>query len=184
MLAAACAAQPASTTAPGADPATSGSGSSAPITPAHLALRLTDAPATFDQVNVTIASTEIADADGNWTTLSDQPQSFDLLTLQNDATALLGGNDLASGSYAQLRLLVSDASVVSGGVTTPLAIASGAQTGIKLNLDATVEDGMTYTLVIDYNAGQSIKTTGQGYLMTPVITVKSFSGAASTGSGS
>lgn len=124
------------------------------------------------------------DVDDNWTQLSDTPQTFDLLTLQNDATALLGGNELSAGSYTQLRLIVSSASVVSGGVTTPLTVASGAQSGIKVNLDATIEDGMTYTLVIDYNAGQSIKQTGQGLLMTPVIAVKSFTGAPAPSDGS
>ncbi len=50
--------------------------------------------------------------------------------------------------------------------------------------DAAVMDGMTYTLVIDYNAGQSIKQTGQGLLMTPVIAVKSFTGVPTPGTGS
>ena len=186
VLAAGCAAQQAPAPTSG-DPGTnSGSPGSGPASPARLAINLTDAPATFDSVFVTISTVEIENsADGTWTTLADTPQKFDLLTLQNGATALLGGNDLAAGSYGQLRLLVDSASVVSGGVESPLTIASGAQTGIKLDLDATVEDGNTYSLVIDYNAGQSIKQTGMGYLMAPVITVKSFTGTATdAGSGS
>jgi hypothetical protein len=73
--------------------------------------------------------------------------------------------------------------VVVGGVESPLDIASGAQTGIKILLDADIAAGMTYTLVLDYDADKSIKSTGKGYLMTPVIRVKSLSGAP-TGSGS
>src|SRR5262249_34353288 len=127
------------TAAPGtpegsAPDAQNGAGSSG-ATP-HLQVRLTDAPAAFQSVFVDISRIDIGTASDGWVTLSDQPQQFDLLTLQNDATALLGGADLAPGSYTQLRLIVSSASVVVGGVTQSLTIASGAQTGIKLNVDA------------------------------------------------
>src|SRR5882724_1701584 len=55
----------------------------------HLEVRLTDAPAAFQSVFVSISRIEIGTASDGWITLSDQPQQFDLLTLQNDATALL-----------------------------------------------------------------------------------------------
>ena len=149
----------------------------------HLQVQLTDAPADFQSVFVNISRIEIGTATDGWVTLSDQAQQFDLLTLQNDATALLGGADLAPGSYTQLRLIVDSASVVVAGVTQSLTIASGAQTGIKLNVDAEVAAGMTYTLVIDYDAAKSIKSTGHGFLMTPVIKVKSLTAAPIPGSG-
>ncbi|HET7499451.1 MAG TPA: DUF4382 domain-containing protein [Kofleriaceae bacterium] len=144
----------------------------------HLDVKLTDAPAAFDSVFVTISQVRISTAAG-WVSLSEQPQRFDLLTLRDDATALLGGTDLAPGSYNQLRLIVDSASVVVGGVESALDVASGAQTGLKLNLDTEIVAGMTYTLVIDFDADKSIKSTGHGYLMTPVIKVKSLNGAPS-----
>jgi hypothetical protein len=150
----------------------------------HLEVRMTDAPATFDAVLVTIAKVEVETADESWITLSDQPHQYDLLQLQNDATELLGGADLAAGTYGQLRLIVSSAAVVITGVETPLTIASGAQTGIKINLATTIEAGTTYTLVLDYDAAKSIKLTGHGYLMTPVINVKSTMTGSGSGSGS
>src|SRR5215467_6454099 len=73
---------------------------------AHVEVKITDAPGAFDSVFVTISKSEISASDDSWTTLSDQPQTFDLLTLQNDATALLGGADLSPGTYGQLRLIV------------------------------------------------------------------------------
>src|ERR1041385_4174945 len=120
----------------------------------HLDLRITYAPAVFDSVFVNISRGEIGTAGGGWVTLADQPQTFDLLTLQNDATALLGGADLAPGAYTQLRLIVNSASVVVGGVEQPLTVASGAQTGLKLNIDADITAGRTYTRVIDFDAGK------------------------------
>lgn len=135
---------------------------------------LTDAPGDFDAVWVNISSVEIESADTGWQTLTDTPQQFDLLQLQNDVTAALGGATLEPGTYGQLRLIVDAASVVVGGVESPLEIASGAETGIKIPLDQTLAENMTYTLTLDYDAGKSVKTTGQGYLMTPVIQVKDF----------
>lgn len=137
----------------------------------RLNVLLTDAPGDFEAVWVNIARVEIEAASG-WQPLTDAAQRFDLLTLRNDVTAALGGATLAPGTYGQLRLLVDEASVVVDGVESPLAIASGAQTGIKIPLGQTLEADMEYTLTLDYDAAKSVKTTGQGYLMTPVITVK------------
>ena len=66
--------------------------------------------------------------------------------------------------------------MVVGGIEQSLEVASGARTGIKINLDSDLAAGMTYALVLDYNAAKSIKSTGQGYLMTPVIEMKSLTG--------
>jgi hypothetical protein len=139
--------------------------------PPRIALRLTDAPGDFEHVWVNIASVAVSAPDG-WLAITDEPQKFDLLTLQNDVTAALGSASLAPGAYEQLRLIVDEASVVVDGVESPLEIASGMQTGIKINLDTTFEAGMTYQLTLDYDAAKSVKSTGHGYLMTPVIQLK------------
>ncbi len=138
----------------------------------RLEMRLTDAPGDYDNVWVNIASVAIESADAGWMTITDQPQKFDLLTLQNDVTAALGGATLDAGSYGQLRLVVDSASVVVAGVESPLTIASGAQTGIKINLDSAFEDNMTYAVTLDFDADKSVKSVGKGFLMTPVIQVK------------
>lgn len=134
---------------------------------------LTDAPGDFESVWVNITSVAI-ESGGEWLTLTEEPRRFDLLTLQNDVTAALGDGELQPGMYGQLRLIVDSASVVIGGEESPLRIASGAQTGIKIGLDRMIEADTTYSLTLDYDAAKSVKSTGQGFLMTPVITVKDF----------
>ena len=150
-------------------------GGRAPSAP-RIEVLLTDAPGDFEAVWVNIASVELESAEAGWVTLTDQPQKFDLLTLQNDVTAALGGAELEPGMYGQLRLIVDSSSVVVDGVESSLKIASGMETGIKINLDAAIEENMTYSLTLDYDAHKSVKSTGQGYLMTPVISVKEFVG--------
>lgn len=168
-LTAACAVDPSAE-----DPATDTTTAAEPRAP-KIQVLLTDAPGDFESVWVNITSVAV-ESGGEWVTLADAPQRFDLLTLQNDVTAALGGAELQPGMYGQLRMMVDTASVVVGGVESPLQIASGAQTGIKINLDQAIEADTTYSLTLDFDAAKSVKTTGQGFLMTPVIMVKAFTG--------
>lgn len=136
---------------------------------------LTDAPGDYDEVWVTISRIEIhqnAEADSKWLTLVDEAQKHDLLTLQDAVTAVMGDANVEPGSYSQLRMIVDHASVVVDGEEHDLFIPSGAQTGIKINLHFTVEEDKDYVLVLDFDAAESIKKTGRGYLMEPVIAVE------------
>jgi len=162
---------------PSTDTGTAGTGTDDTVgtpTAPRIEVLLTDAPGDFEAVWVNIASVAIESADAGWVTLTDTPHKLDLLTLQNDVTAALGGAELAPGMYGQLRLIVDSSSVVVDGLESPLKIASGMETGIKINLDAAIEDNMRYSLTLDYDAHKSVKATPQGYLMTPVISVKEF----------
>jgi hypothetical protein len=142
----------------------------------NLRLYLTDAPVEFDEVWVTISSVAIArdaDDDAEWLMLAEEPQRFDLLTLQDDVTAILADAALDPGAYAQMRLIVDEAEVVLGDDVQSLFIPSGEETGIKLNLDFYVEAGKSYGIVLDFDARESIRSTGNGRLMmAPVITVE------------
>jgi hypothetical protein len=116
-----------------------------------------------------------------WTTLVDTEQTYDLLELQGDVTEALGGNTIPAGDYNQLRLILSDAEVVVDGQTNDLFVPSGTQTGFKLNHDFDVPAGAECNMVLDFNAEESIKKTGRGYLLTPVLNVESFSCEDSSG---
>lgn len=62
--------------------------------------------------------------------------------------------------------------VVVNGVTYPLEIPSGEQTGIKLNHGSVIESGLLYDLILDFDAERSIVLTGNGqYKLKPVIRV-------------
>ena len=78
----------------------------------RIEMKLTDAPGDFESVWVNITRVEVESADAGWQTLVEEPQRFDLLTLQNDVTAAMGSATLAPGMYGQLRLIVDEASVV------------------------------------------------------------------------
>lgn len=154
-----------------------------------------DAPVPFDAVPITIAEVRIGgdvspehdglggdenmDSEhGGWTTIVDEVQSFDLLKLQNGVEEALGEGEIPAGSYHQIRLVLTSAAVVVDGQTYDLKVPSGEQTGLKLNYDFEVEADRTYELALDFDAQKSIKKTGNGYLLTPVISVKHFRAVA------
>ncbi len=146
--------------------------------PGQLRLRLVDSPGDYEQVNIAVTRVDVhmADADSlsGWTTINNTPATYDLLDLRNGANAILGDSTLVAGQYTQIRLLIgSGSTVVVDGVSYPLAIPSGMQTGVKLNHNFTIESGKLYELVLDFDAARSIHETGSHqYKLQPVIRVQ------------
>lgn len=140
-------------------------------------VRLHDAPASYDKVNVHIESVQVnrEESDEGWITISEPNQTFDLLELTNGAYEVLGEAELETGTYQQIRLILSadGHSVVADSTEEDMFVPSGEQTGIKLNVNAEIKEDITYTLLLDFDASRSVvETGGQGearYLLKPVI---------------
>ena len=145
-------------------------------TQGQLKISMVDSPANYDQVNVVVKRVEVHMADSSesgWMIINPVPHTYDLLQLRNGASVVLGDTFLTAGHYTQIRLILGEGSnVVVNGITFPLIIPSGFQTGIKLNHEFDIEPGTLYELMLDFNADQSIHLTGNGqYMMSPVIRV-------------
>lgn len=171
----------ASCTKPGA-----GTGSSAP-TP--LNIYLTDAPGDYKAVWVDVqkiyvnAGTDTSSSDtSGWVEAPVlRPGLYNLLDLRNGVDTVLAGVTLPAGHISQIRLVLgSDNSLVlDDGTTVPLTTPSGQQSGVKLNVDATLTPGVAYALELDFDAGRSVVKAGNSgsYLLKPVI--RTFAKAAS-----
>lgn len=142
-----------------------------------LKLFLTDAPAAFDAVNVAVTRISVhpaGDDDPNkWQVVSGEAQTVDLLTLQNGVEILFASHPLPAGTYTQIRLEVgSGSTVVTNSQTFPLIIPSGTQSGVKLVHPFTIIGGGTTSLLLDFDAEQSVVQTGvTTYVLVPVIKV-------------
>jgi hypothetical protein len=139
-----------------------------------LKILLTDKPieGNIEAVVVTISRVDVVWGDDRpHTTLLDEPRTFDLLQLRNGVTETLAMAPVPPGVVEQIRLIVSDAYVVIDGQEEPLRIASGSQTGIKLQGPIIIPPGVTRTIVVDFDAEKSIHKTGKGLLMTPSIEI-------------
>lgn len=143
----------------------------------QLKLIMVDAPAGYDEVNIVVTRVEVhrtdADSNSGWFVINDITATYDLLTLRNGASVILGNNSLDAGHYSQIRLLIGQGSnIVVDGITYPLEIPSGEQTGVKLNHSFEILSATLYELILDFDAERSIVQTGNGqYKLKPVIRV-------------
>jgi len=146
-----------------------------------MTVEMADAPIdSADAVNVTIERVEVnrVGSQDNWITLSEPQQTYDLLNLANGATAVIGSSALEAGTYPQIRLILSQDghSVEIDGQVYDMFVPSGAQTGVKLNINAEIEEDIEYTLLLDFDASRSVVDAGSNnqvpYLLKPVIDAK------------
>lgn len=151
-------------------PTTSGSGS--------MQVNMVDAPAGYDAVNIEITGVEAhmagSDSVSGWVTLNSTAGMYNLLEYTNGTVAVIGNAQIAAGHYTQIRLSIGPGSnVVVNGQTHALNMASGFQTGVKLNVDATVQADAAYSLTLDFDANQSViqagDTANASYSLKPVI---------------
>jgi len=137
-------------------------------------VKMTDAPADYEEVNVDLKDVKVnfnGDSAG-WVSLQAKPGIYNLLGLQNGLDTLIGQGSFPTNTLNEVRLILGDSNTVKvNGQIYPLTIPSGAESGLKIKvnkkLSATLE-----TIVIDFNAGLSVKQEADGYKLRPVITVK------------
>jgi hypothetical protein len=137
----------------------------------HVAVRLTDAPGTYDAVNLSIQNVVIVTDKGQYT-LPVSPTSIDILHFSLGKDTLLASTDIPAGTIQQIRLVLNTAgnTVVVGGTSFDLTTPSGQSSGVKLNVHDTLTAGIDYTLKLDFDAARSIVLTGNGkYILKPVI---------------
>ncbi|MDH5398661.1 MAG: DUF4382 domain-containing protein [Cyclobacteriaceae bacterium] len=145
-------------------------------------VRLTDSPGDYEQVNIDIQSVEVHANTGNqtdgWVQLPTNAGVYDLLKLTNGAETVLVDANFPTGMVSQLRLhLGENNSVVVDGVSYPLFTTSGDESGLKLLINAELIEGITYSVLLDFDAARSVintntssNTTQAGnYVLKPVI---------------
>ena len=137
-------------------------------------VKMTDAPGPYDSVVVYVERIEINRGDSiGWDTLNTKAGYYDLLRLQGTDTILVDSAGFPSGYIGQMRMILkTDANYVvdSNGVKTMLLLSSQDKTGLKLNLNTTVDPGKSYELLIDFDAMKSIIEQGNGALrLKPVL---------------
>ncbi|MGH8016076.1 MAG: DUF4382 domain-containing protein [Candidatus Zixiibacteriota bacterium] len=107
--------------------------------------------------------------DGNaWETIAQPHEVFDFLQLTDTMTFLLADTLVPPGHYTQLRLIVADTNeVVIDGVSYPLTVPSGTQTGVKLNLDIKIDGGETAKVYLEFDENTAIVESANGYHLRP-----------------
>jgi len=140
-------------------------------------LHMTDAPKAVQAVNLVITEVSINPSgngsDNGWEVLRSDSMNVDLLSLQNGVFTTLASGRVAAGTYDQVRLkLGAGSTIMVDGVTYPLTVPSGMQSGLKIIGPFTVPNGGTADISLDFDASRSIIQTGNGtYILKPVVRV-------------
>lgn len=139
---------------------------------AKMTVKMVDAPGDYDAVNVEVQGVVVKYADGTEVNLDVDGQVYDLLTLTGGTQAQLALNDeIPAGTINQIRLILGDNNtVVVDGETHALDTPSAQQSGLKLNLNETLEAGYEYEYILDFDVDQSVVEQGNGgFNLVPVI---------------
>lgn len=176
--------------------ACSGSESSLEGGKAELRVHLTDAPSDYigaAEVAISEVFVTVAGDGGRYVLLdgSVDPRVFDLMALRGGIEAFLAENPVPEDEvFDQLRLVVTSATVTlaegytfeDGTTTQDLKVPSGAQSGIKVDLDEPMvsETGERLLVVVDFDVDESFVIQGnpespagiKGVLFTPVLKEK------------
>ncbi|GAT63731.1 DUF4382 domain-containing protein [Paludibacter jiangxiensis] len=146
-----------------------------PVKNATFSVRLTDAPANFQQVLIDIQSAQINVAatgvTDNWVSLPIRSGVYNLLDFRNGMDTLLAKIELPAGQITQMRLVLgSNNQVKINDQLYTLDTPSAMQSGLKFNINAILTEGIDYQLWIDFDAARSIVAKGNGgFNLKPVI---------------
>jgi hypothetical protein len=158
-----------------------------------LTVQMTDAPFPYAEVasvNVFVVRVDARNATATdaeatasssmsgWTTIAAPNKVIDLLTLRGGVTTNLGTATLSSGTYNGFRLVIDpDQSnvILKNGATVNTTFPSGANSGIKINLDHAIEVTQdSSVMILDFDVGKSFVMRGNsiaanGLAFKPVI---------------
>lgn len=139
----------------------------------NFGVRMTDAPGNFSAVYIDLQSVAVTGDAGGEVTLNARPGIYNLLDFTNGIDTLIATGSLQVGSVEQIRLILGpNNSVVVDGVTYPLSTPSAQQSGLKLQVHQALQAGVSYSMLVDFDANQSIIQQGNGtYQLKPVCRV-------------
>lgn len=162
---------------------------SAPNGTGQLRLLLSDSPVDgAEHVYLVVARVEVhrvTDDGGEWVALWRGRREFDLLSLQNERTALLADNVLPVGTYDEIRLILAEGGgspiggpgfrspcdIVIDGESYPIKVPSGEQSGLKLRGEIAIARDTLTLLLIDFNVRRSVVQRGKRmeFLLKPTL---------------
>ena len=142
---------------------------------ARVQVWLTDDPGDYQEVNIDLQGVEVhsneTDHERGWQAVDVTPKQYNLLELTNGKETMLGDLELPGGRLSQVRLKLGDANTIKvNDQTYPLSTPSAQQSGLKIRINEILAEGITYKILLDFDAAKSVIQTGNGsYLLKPVI---------------
>lgn len=138
---------------------------------ARVSVKLTDAPGPYEAVILNIKQVVVITSGGQ-RAIDVNGKPIDILKFRDGKDTVLAGADVPAGRLQEIRLVLFETgnSVVIDGVSYDLNTPSGQTSGVKIKVQEDLTAGIAYTLLLDFDAAQSIVLTGNGkYNLKPVI---------------
>ncbi len=138
---------------------------------AKMNIKITDSPGAYEAIYLSVKEIQVLTSDGT-STLAVGPTPFNILNFRMGKDTLIASQDIPSGKIQEVRLVLNNTGnqVKIDGVTYALTTPSGQTSGVKLKIQETLEAGIAYTLLLDFDAAKSVVQTGNGkYILKPVI---------------
>ncbi len=140
-----------------------------------LKIRLTDNPVAAEEVNVDIQQVRVnlSDDSTSWIDLTTNAGVYNLLGLQNGVDTLLATGVLPTNYVKEIRFVLGNSnSIKVAGITYPLTIPSGSESGLKIKVNKQLNATLD-SLLIDFDAALSVHQIGTGaYHLKPVLKIK------------
>ena len=146
----------------------------------RISVKLVDAPGDFEAVNVEIVDVMIkmdddSDSDEGWMSLEAEGGEVNLLDFTGGFSKVLVDRfPIPAGTLSQMRLVLGDGNTIKfegDEVLYDLKTPSAQQSGLKVKIDAVVEEGFTYDYVLDFDVDKSIVMAGnsENTILKPVL---------------
>jgi len=134
-------------------------------------IKMTDAPGPYDAVFIDLQAVEITGSNGPVVMLNVNPGIYNLLNFSNGIDTLIAFGLLTDATVQQIRLILGpNNSVVIDSISYPLSTPSAEQSGLKLQVHQTLQAGILYSVLLDFDANKSIVDMGNGnYKLKPVV---------------
>lgn len=144
---------------------------------ARMSIRMVDNPGDYDEVNVDVEDIVLKynNQEGEIEVENINDDIYNLLELTGGVSVMLTDDEeVPAGDLSQIRLVLGeDNTIVVDGETYPLQTPSAQQSGLKLNVNTSLEEGITYAYILDFDVEASIVEQGNGgYLLKPVIRIE------------
>lgn len=154
-----------------------------------ITVRLVDAPGDYDAVNVEVVDVMIkmdddtieeGDDAAGWISLEANTEIVNLLDFTGGVSKVLVQDfPIPAGTLSQMRLVLGDDNTIvikndqDAPETFDLKTPSAQQSGLKLKVDAIIEEGFGYDFVLDFNVDESIVHAGNSgnIILKPVLYV-------------
>ncbi len=148
-----------------------------------ISVKLVDSPGDYDEVNVNVVGVMIkmddSDDDSGWIDLEMiKTGTIDLLNLTGGVNEVLVDRfPIPVGTLKQIRLVLGDGNtiVIRNNADEPetfdLKTPSAQQSGLKVKVDAVIEEGFTYNYILDFDVEKSIVIAGNSdnIILKPVL---------------